>query len=507
MGRSWHSSMRQCSILLVVGACSALLFLGPAAGAPEAPTVVLYDQYDNQGPGTSHTDSQDFEPANDALDSQAADDFVVPAGQIWSITGVDADGEYDASGPAASVHVYFYANGGGNLPGTLLASRTSNPYANGPGAGDFLITLSSPVVLSAGTYWLSVQARQDLGPAGRWFWHNRTVQSNAGAAWQNSGGDPGLFCSSWKRRNICPLFGADPNPDNVFRLKGTSSAYVVLYDQYDNQDTAGEIAINSQDFEPAYDVRDNQVADDFVVPAGSWTITGVDVDGDYQGGGAAASVHVYFYANGAGNLPGTLVASRLLNPYVNGPAAGDFVIALSSPVMLTAGTYWLSVQARQDYGGTNRWFWHSRTLQSNQGAVYRNPGNYLGSGCTSWIRKASCTGVTGAPDQVFRLGGALNTPTAVRLASLSAKRTPAGVAVSWRTGAETNVLGFDLRRRAERAGPWTKLNARLIRTHGPGSAYRYLDQTARPGIRYAYKLESVRLDGSVERSATIVARA
>jgi hypothetical protein len=497
--------MRQCSIFLVVGACSALLFLGQAAGAPQVPTVVLYDQYDNQGAGTSHTDSQDFEPANDALDNQAADDFVVPAGQIWSITGVDVDGEYDASGPADSVHVYFYSNDG-NLPGALLASRTSNPYTNGAGAGDLVITLSSPVVLAAGTYWLSVQARQDLAPTGRWFWHNRTVQSNQGAAWQNPGGGYGPICTNWTRRDICPSFVGDPNRDQVFRLRGTSAPYVTLYNQYDNE---GPGAINSQDFEPAYDSRDDQAADDFVVPAGqSWSITGVDVKAANSKPRGAASISVYFYANGAGNLPGALVASRLFSPYEELPGVGpDVVISFGSAVVLTAGTYWLSVQARQDLDFDNQWYWRSRTVQSNQGAVWRNPGGAFGGSCTSWTRTPTCVGGAFPPDQVFRLGGAVaNPPTAVRLASLSAKRTPAGVAVSWRTGAETNVLGFDLWRRADTAGRWTKLNARLIRTHGPGSAYRYLDRTARPGIRYAYKLETLRLDGSTERSPTVVVR-
>jgi len=60
---------------------------------PTAPTVVLYDQYDNPAPTPtppvySGVTSQDFEPELDIYDSFAADDFVVPAGQIWNITEV-----------------------------------------------------------------------------------------------------------------------------------------------------------------------------------------------------------------------------------------------------------------------------------------------------------------------------------------------------------------------------------------------------------------------------------
>ena len=129
--------------------------------------------------------SQDFEAANDPFDSFAADDFVVPVGQSWSVEGVDVAGEYSSGGPAASFHVFFYANAAGDLPGTVVATRLANSYTGGANA---VITLTSPVSLTAGTYWVAVQSRQDFGTAGQWFWDNRSVISNAGAAWQNPGG-------------------------------------------------------------------------------------------------------------------------------------------------------------------------------------------------------------------------------------------------------------------------------------------------------------------------------
>ena len=46
--------------------------------------------------------SQDAETALDFFDSQAADDFIVPAGQTWQVTEMDVLGEYDSTGPAAS---------------------------------------------------------------------------------------------------------------------------------------------------------------------------------------------------------------------------------------------------------------------------------------------------------------------------------------------------------------------------------------------------------------------
>src|SRR5262245_50691785 len=45
---------------------------------------ILYDQYDNfSTEKTPNIPSQDAETALDFFDSQAADDFIVPPGQIW----------------------------------------------------------------------------------------------------------------------------------------------------------------------------------------------------------------------------------------------------------------------------------------------------------------------------------------------------------------------------------------------------------------------------------------
>ena len=177
-----------------------------AEGGPTptpTPGTVLYDQYDNFATVEPvNIPSQDAETALDFFDSQAADDFIVPAGQTWQVTEVDVLGEYDSTGPAASFHVFFYENGAGDLPGLLVASRLENPYT---GSNDFVITLTEPVTLPEGHYWVSVQARQDITQAGFWLWHNRTVQSNSGAAWQNPGNGFGTGCVVWIRRVTCAV--------------------------------------------------------------------------------------------------------------------------------------------------------------------------------------------------------------------------------------------------------------------------------------------------------------
>jgi len=181
---------------------------------PAAPAIVLYDQINNPAPPGGVT-SQDFEPVFQPFDSFAADDFVVPAGQTWEITEVDVAGEYgNGPGPAASFHVFFYKDSG-ILPGTLVATRLANPYTNGANA---MIMLTTSVTLTSGTYWVAVQARQAFTPNGRWFWDNRGIISNSGAAWQNSGDGFGTGWTTYERKATClPI---QNGPDQLFRLVG-----------------------------------------------------------------------------------------------------------------------------------------------------------------------------------------------------------------------------------------------------------------------------------------------
>jgi hypothetical protein len=186
---------------------------------PGFPTdQVLWNQYDN--PATKpplNIGSQKFEPAMAAFDDQAADDFVFTYPFNNVITGVRVMGEYsEGGGPASSFNVYIYGNAPGNLPGGLIVALLNLPYTGTP--PDFTINLISLVNLGPGTYWISVQARQDFNPNGQWFWHNRTVQSNAGAAWQNPGNGYGTGCLTWNRKNVCM-----PDqiwPDQVFQILG-----------------------------------------------------------------------------------------------------------------------------------------------------------------------------------------------------------------------------------------------------------------------------------------------
>jgi hypothetical protein len=97
---------------------------------PKLPAgFALWDQYNS--PATEppiNIGSQNFELASNALNDQAADDFVFTYPFNNCITAVRVMGEYsEGGGPASSFNVYFYSNAEGNLPGTLIATFLTCP--------------------------------------------------------------------------------------------------------------------------------------------------------------------------------------------------------------------------------------------------------------------------------------------------------------------------------------------------------------------------------------------
>ena len=216
--------------------------------------------------------------------------------------------------------------------------------------------------------------------------------------------------------------------------------------QYDNAATEPPLGIGSQQFEPAMAAFDDQAADDFVVnllPLHVFYITEVRVMGEYsQGGGPASSFNVYLYRDAPGHLPGELIFALLNQPYTGTPP--DFTIPLTAG-LFDPGTYWISVQAVQNFNPNGQWFWHNRTVQSNSGAAWQNPGDGYGTGCVTWNRKNACMPDQVSPDQVFSLYGCVveNTPTATPIATwtptatATATSTPAATATATATTTAT----------------------------------------------------------------------
>jgi hypothetical protein len=193
----------------------AALTNAPERNSPHAPFATLYNQ--DNSVGSASITSQNFEPSRNGLDSQVADDFVVPANTTWEIDQVQVAYTLNGNGPVDSFNVFFYANSG-TLPGSPVYTLTNQTYSN-VGSDRQLVTLSTPVVLTAGTYWVSVQANLNRVPNGQWFWGNRSVQSNSKAAWRNPGNGFSTGCSNWGVRQTCV---PSSDPDQLFTLYGVS---------------------------------------------------------------------------------------------------------------------------------------------------------------------------------------------------------------------------------------------------------------------------------------------
>lgn len=211
-----------------------------------------------------------------------------------------------------------------------------------------------------------------------------------------------------------------------------------LYSQYDNPATEPPLGIGSQQFEPAMAAFVDQAADDVdlnLPPLYVIYIAEVNVMGEYsQGGGPASSFNVYLYRDAPGHLPGELIQALLNQPYTGIPP--DFTINLNPGFgPLDPGTYWISVQAVQNFNPNGQWFWHNRTVQSSSGAAWQNPGNGYGTGCVTWNRKNACMPDQVWPDQVFSLYGCAvqNTPTVTPIAT----QTPTATATATYTATAT----------------------------------------------------------------------
>lgn len=178
---------------------------------------------------------------------------------------------------------------------------------------------------------------------------------------------------------------------------------ITLYDQYN---WPGTLSYSSQNFEASFDTYDSYLADDFTVPAGqTWSLTQVDVLGEYfNGTGPADSFNVYFFTE-TGAFPGNSVISTLYIPYTE--VNKNFSIPIDPVVTLPPGKYWISVQANLNFNPGGQWGWAGRSVTTFHPAAWKNPGGAFGY-CPEWATRATCTGGPEQPDQVFRLLGRVN---------------------------------------------------------------------------------------------------
>ena len=201
------------------GAALAVAAIALGAVPALAGAAVLHDQ-NSGGDGTGFFSQPD---TDSGTFSELADDFTVPDGQSWTIDQVDVTGHYDAgTGPVSAVDVRLYSNSGANLPDSQLFEELGIIPLNGTAGPSFSIPLTGAPALSAGAYWVSVQAIGLNYPGNIWDWDNRAPQVGSPAAARTSFLIPCLS-PNWAPRSTGGCGGNAAVPDQMFSVSGTAS--------------------------------------------------------------------------------------------------------------------------------------------------------------------------------------------------------------------------------------------------------------------------------------------
>jgi len=224
--------------LLVATAVAALLANSASAGTNSAPRVAkvrpgLTMLWNQNSPDVGGADSQNFTSGSfPNYDSAGADDFVVPAGQTWTINEVDVSGfYYTGSGPSASENITFYKNqkgkrGGIDTPGKLVKYGTFTDLHCTENNGSFSCMLPGQgnkdkhyPTLKAGHYWVSFVVNCTFnGGCGEWWWGSTGSINNDAAEWEDPGGGWPV-CPTWNTMSNCWQWPYD----FAFDLQGSSN--------------------------------------------------------------------------------------------------------------------------------------------------------------------------------------------------------------------------------------------------------------------------------------------
>ena len=191
------------------------------------------------------------------------------------------------------------------------------------------------------------------------------------------------------------LAAPDSALDRIFPAT-TAAQSTLLFDQSDGP---ASTASTSQRFSAPLEAFDSQIADDFTLASGFWTLDRIGLEGVAEGPGV---LDIYLYENDGGR-PGQEVYRALGLQPADGLEATAIQLDLPSPPTLPGGTYWVSAQARLD-DVQDQWAWRDRTLQTGAPAQFRNPDDGFGTGCTEWTARRDCT-PSNTPDQIFAVYG------------------------------------------------------------------------------------------------------
>jgi hypothetical protein len=193
-----------------------------------------------------------------------------------------------------------------------------------------------------------------------------------------------------------------------------SGSLVLLYDQFPTATTQGVFVDDSTSASDSYD---SEGADDFVVPAGGWTVQQFNFQGFAINDATMtplndwpATSNVIVFPDNAG---APAAAPECSYPGVAdsyNATTGVVTVTLPTSCVLAAGKHWVWLQAVANFPVNSEEFhWIGSKPVANSGGVWANPQNKLGTGCTAFTAVGTC--FAGAdPDFAFQVLGNITTP-------------------------------------------------------------------------------------------------
>lgn len=194
---------------------------GPLVASAQEPASVgtladLYGQMDGAGGGLLRSSGY----TTGAMGyTKAADDFTVGGPAWWAVTQVEVAGTQTATTPDEVV-VEFYHNAtdnpNGPVPGALFSSQAGS-VISGFDNGNFIINLSTVVLVPGNVYWIAVQTRSG-SLNHEWNWATRTNANGYNSAYITSSVTGCV--NVWQPRiPYCDVLV--PGNDLLFTLRGT----------------------------------------------------------------------------------------------------------------------------------------------------------------------------------------------------------------------------------------------------------------------------------------------
>ncbi|MDJ0645187.1 MAG: T9SS type A sorting domain-containing protein [Flavobacteriaceae bacterium] len=179
-------------------------------------TVVETPIYEQIDAPVSSAPSQNFLDFGGLV--QSADDFVVPAGNMWTINRVLAFGAANGSPILDNATVVIYEDDGG-VPGAEVYNSGLVTPASATNDTNLNIPLPAPVELSSGNYWLVVYSSFAFSGGNQWFWRTQATVNGSESHLKDDANLFGAGATDWTPTSVA--FNRVP-ADQIFQLFGVA---------------------------------------------------------------------------------------------------------------------------------------------------------------------------------------------------------------------------------------------------------------------------------------------